>query len=1837
MANDVQITIGANTENFQVGIDKAYRSLSSFGVRNKDLAAEIDRAYKQISAAAASVAGSIETSFNSLQIKSDSTMRAASANLAKTSEDFTRHFAKIGNDAETSANDVMRAFRKLNELNSTLDASVLKDEFKSLGIQSAASIEAAKIKIVNAFEEIKITGTKCPQDIVRAHEAMTVELQRLDGLLITSAEKAAAEKIAIEAKHIAEREMQLNKLRAASVNAEVQGILAAEKAAAEKKIVNEKFIADYISSFKSERSAETAALTKSVLDYEAATTSKIQAVKELAAAERATRAAAVSNFGATNNMASWAMNGEAAAAKMAGQIHAGSGFAAELKERMEGVAEPVKRVHEGISGWSLASVAAIAKIQVLYSLINNVMSLIGSMPGTAIAAIEDFNASTINSAAMIVSMQTGVKDIGKAYKEAKVYSEAVQNVLIKMDAETAASARNLRDMNTQFVQQGVLLDTNNQKQIQGFKNVANALSAITANDPNKDMQYAQEIRALKSFEDKGSNRLVQMLKAQGVTKEMYESWKASDTVLEEMGKRLQGFAAAQGDINNLWETVKSTMSTIRDEVLRGGLSVGFAEIVEKMKELSDWAKDNKEKVQIWLRDGFKDVEKIAGFIWDMRAAFLAIGEVSIYAGIALGLGKVILKVGELATAIGTMNAAANAGMLAKIAANPIAAIVALGTLTAALAIDESRTRRMSEERASAIGSVAGIPDLLPGHIKEIEKKFGPLSNQAILDKFLSQQVRIQSVISDEGEWLGDKVIFNDKLIAAASAVKRPKVDAHATTKDTYNPSKYNAMEEMFNKEINDSNFDEYDKKVGEITDRVQKFEAAFKSLSATEQAESNKNDAAFGGTIAAFKEMNNDILDNLNIKEQTKGNSIIDAFNKALSGSEPNELERKLSAINKTLADTKLHFSELSQPAIDFLKLKGIANNADIEAAFNAEKERIKTEDGDKKAKAAAIELRNVKEADIQNSLLEIDLAEKLNQISGVEALNRRLPLEQELVDVRKEFLDSMDKEKDKAGWLAANAKYMQEQMKVNTDLQKQFDRTALGGMTNAMKNYADEATNTGKQVKQVFTNAFHNIEESIVQAFQTGTFSAKAFINGIQADLIRMGVAKPVTNYIQGLLAQYTQGSMTNGVATSGMNGGITGGVNGTNGASAAASSGSNLGLWGLAAAATYGWTSKYFGPGGAWNKKDNDQKYAGGFFNSFSGGGALFLDYLSKGKLLGSDWHNTAGGISLGVDNGQLNGGQFIDQSKQKSWWRGTSSRMFDSALDNQWTEFVNRQYSSLKDAIKTQSSTIGSSITEEAMKAVNVEKIKVDLAGKSSEEQQKVINEAFRKIQSDLIEKANPAFVNLERLGEDATAAMERLTNLKLQNNSLQMQILEMQNFKESAQYLALVNEQRQNELLKLDDSTKFLQTRLWQLQDEAEQIAKLNATKDFNNNLISRSLALDGINTGLFELRIKQEQEMADAVKNHMDTAALQIVQDGEWAKAVDSVTKNVGKSIINMTEQAKTAVLNLISAQSAIANAMKGILLGQMGNLSPEAAYRQAQAAFGGVQAKLAANPADLAALGLLPGAVNDLLNASKSYNASGVGFQNDLKSALDTMAHYSETSGVTLDAAQTQIDKLEAIRIAVTDSGVVTAQSLSALVGIWDAAKAADLKKAQDDATAQTAARTAAITTNSIAANTSAVDSQMMLKAGNIAAETQKMAVGLLSSNLQYDINKDGSINVGDSILWQQIANGSKKWSSLGLPAFASGGDHAGGLRIVGERGPELEATGASRLFNADQTRGILSKGSNGENAELKEIIRHLIALVRVSQAGFSGTIDTIEKTAVDKSVYNNLRLQNAA
>ena len=83
---------------------------------------------------------------------------------------------------------------------------------------------------------------------------------------------------------------------------------------------------------------------------------------------------------------------------------------------------------------------------------------------------------------------------------------------------------------------------------------------------------------------------------------------------------------------------------------------------------------------------------------------------------------------------------------------------------------------------------------------------------------------------------------------------------------------------------------------------------------------------------------------------------------------------------------------------------------------------------------------------------------------------------------------------------------------------------------------------------------------------------------------------------------------------------------------------------------------------------------------------------------------------------------------------------------------------------------------------------------------------------------------------------------------------------------------------------------------------------------------------------------------------------------------------------------------------------------------------------------------------------------------------------------------------------------------------------------------------------------------------------------------------------------------------------SFGLtPAYANGGDFSGGLRIVGERGAELEATGSSKIINNKTLKDALSGAGNAE----------LIATVQSSDKSNREEIRALRRQLADSEKRN--------
>jgi phage-related minor tail protein len=124
---------------------------------------------------------------------------------------------------------------------------------------------------------------------------------------------------------------------------------------------------------------------------------------------------------------------------------------------------------------------------------------------------------------------------------------------------------------------------------------------------------------------------------------------------------------------------------------------------------------------------------------------------------------------------------------------------------------------------------------------------------------------------------------------------------------------------------------------------------------------------------------------------------------------------------------------------------------------------------------------------------------------------------------------------------------------------------------------------------------------------------------------------------------------------------------------------------------------------------------------------------------------------------------------------------------------------------------------------------------------------------------------------------------------------------------------------------------------------------------------------------------------------------------------------------------------------------------------------------------------------------------------------------------------------------------------------------------------------AELQARFAVATAQARSGDTTAIDqlpklSQALLKA---AEATAASSLDLRSIQAQTLASLQATLNY----------LGEEATKKAAIPGFAAGGDFGGGWRVVGERGRELEATGAARIFNSDQTARILSGGPSDGGA----------------------------------------------
>jgi hypothetical protein len=97
------------------------------------------------------------------------------------------------------------------------------------------------------------------------------------------------------------------------------------------------------------------------------------------------------------------------------------------------------------------------------------------------------------------------------------------------------------------------------------------------------------------------------------------------------------------------------------------------------------------------------------------------------------------------------------------------------------------------------------------------------------------------------------------------------------------------------------------------------------------------------------------------------------------------------------------------------------------------------------------------------------------------------------------------------------------------------------------------------------------------------------------------------------------------------------------------------------------------------------------------------------------------------------------------------------------------------------------------------------------------------------------------------------------------------------------------------------------------------------------------------------------------------------------------------------------------------------------------------------------------------------------------------------------------------------------------------------------------------------------------------------------------------------------AVLANSLSDTTKKLGGK-VPKFADGGMHSGGIRLVGERGPELEATGPARYYSASQTQSMMGGGVVDEIKGLREEVSMLRAEARATAINTGRTQDLFKR-----------------
>jgi lambda family phage tail tape measure protein len=629
---------------------------------------------------------------------------------------------------------------------------------------------------------------------------------------------------------------------------------------------------------------------------------------------------------------------------------------------------------------------------------------------------------------------------------------------------------------------------------------------------------------------------------------------------------------------------------------------------------------------------------------------------------------------------------------------------------------------------------------------------------------------------------------------------------------------------------------------------------------------------------------------------------------------------------------------------------------------------------------------------------------------------------------------------------------------------------------------------------------------------------------------------------------------------------------------------------------------------------------------------------------KLFGGAWQTKNSGISLGVEDGQLEAQQFVDQKKKGGLFSSSKKRTRYSALDAQTAESMAAVYDATEQGVIALVSRIGISANEGTFDGLNIAKSKLSTKGKTGDEIQKLISDWFGSASDQMVSFLDGGTGGF---GYSFAELAQRIASFETFNSTLDTLNIAVLGLSPHSMELA-------NSLIAAAGGMEAFQTATNTYYDnffsEAEKAddtlaavtkqfaamgVTLPGTRDAYRDMVealdmttasgqSMFMTLTGLAGNAAQAYSILEQragaaaesaaaaadaataaakELADALKEALMSSvssAMSAVQRAISAQQ-KAATDAYNATTASLNDRVNTATEN-VAGLTAVGNDLSAALKELRGD-SDDAVKMlrvQAQATLQSALVK-ARSGGSLSGLAGLEDALDTVSNNNTDLYGSLEDFARDQGRTANVVAELNGINGKQLTASEKSLKGLETqielakkaydAQMTSFDSQLAFAQSqLDALNGVDTsvlsvAAAVQQMNAAVVAALAGQAAGAAMknTTDNNVALLESVYQAVLGrgLDGNGLATWTAALANGSVTyENLVQTIATGGRLN-GEAVK---------------IPGYANGGEYGGGLRLVGERGPELEVTGPSRIYNASQTAAMLSGGGQDTANEVRQL-----------------------------------------